>query len=359
MRFSALAFVLLSACAGHADSAPPPPSAAPAPGEGTPIAEANPNPAPTEPPAPPPPAGACEPTSPRATPVTVHVFPDAGETPYVDALASAKKSIRVFGYLMGYGAIYDTLKERAKAGVDVRVILDGDKQRDVNEKYRTGLEAEGVRVEWSDPQFSYMHAKAMVIDDERALVSTGNYSKSFMLKERNFLAALDDIDDVKDIAALFDADWSRMSPDLSCTRLLVSPINARDRLVELVAGAKTEVLIESMQLADKGVRSALQGRLAAGVSVRVVLASPTWIDANADAATWLASQGVVARHLSTPSVHVKAIVIDGVRAYLGSENLSQTSLDRNREIGLVVTDAPAVTAMKETFETDYAAATPF
>ena len=58
-------------------------------------------------------------------------------------------------------------------------------------------------------------------------------------------------------------------------------------------------------------------------------------------------------------VHVKAIIVDGARAYMGSENLTTTSLTKNREIGLVVTDQGALHTMRDTFEADYASAESF
>lgn len=309
----------------------------------------------------PPPAQtpACSENDPRDSAVTIEVLPEAGEAVYVTPLSKATKSIRVFAYQMGYGAALDTLTERAKAGVDVRVILDGETQRDVNEKYRVALEAAGAKVVWSNPNFSYMHAKAIVVDDREAVVSTGNYLRSFLLKERNFVAHLSDKQDVEDLAALFDADFESRDPDMSCTRLLVSPINSKDRLLALIASAKTSLEVESMQFADPDIRSAVLARANAGVEVRVLLAAPTWIDANANAGTWMTDRKIAARWLASPSLHVKAIVVDHARAYLGSENLSTTSLTKNREIGIVLSDAPAVATMASTIEGDWAKATPF
>jgi len=114
-----------------------------------------------------------------------------------------------------------------------------------------------------------------------------------------------------------------------------------------------------MQFADTTVRSAVASRKAAGVDVRVILASPSWIDSNTYAATFLASNGIPARYLSAPSVHVKAMVADGTRAYAGSENLSYTSLHKNREVGVVMTETAAVATISSTFEKDWANATPF
>jgi phosphatidylserine/phosphatidylglycerophosphate/cardiolipin synthase-like enzyme len=301
----------------------------------------------------------CNATDPRASAVIVTAQPDDGETAYADFISHATTSIRVFGYEMGYGATLDGLVAKAQAGVDVRVILDGVAELSVNTKYKAALEAAGAKVEWSDPQFQYMHAKTMVRDDIEALVSTGNYSRTYILKERNYVARLTDTADVADVAALFDADWNRMQPSLSCTRLLVSPINSRDRLVALIQSATTSIDIESMQYDDSAVEKAVLAAKAAGVTVRVLLAAPSWISTNTAAGSTLLSEGIAARWLGSPDVHVKAIVVDGARAYLGSENISYTSLSKNREIGIIHEDAAAIAVMQSTFETDWAAATSF
>lgn len=302
---------------------------------------------------------ACNATDPRSTPVVVSTLPDDGEAPYVALLQKATRTIRVLGYEMGYGAVLDALQAKAKAGLDVRVILDGNTQRDVNDKYRAMLEAAGAKFQWSDPSFSYMHAKTMVVDETEAVVSTGNYGKSFLLKERNFIADLTEPQDVADIVRLFDADWSHTKPNLDCTRLLVSPVNSRDRLVALVASAKKTLVIESMQLSDHAVSDAVLARKAAGVDVRVLLAAPSWISENTQSGANMTAGNVPARWLDSPAVHVKAMVVDGTHAYLGSENVSYTSLSKNREVGLIVDDPAAIVAMTATFEKDWAAATSF
>src|SRR5512140_3071218 len=162
------------ACGGTHHETPDPGAAAsttpdPDAGPDTPAADA----APPTPEAAPP-RTACTPTSPRATPVTLSVLPDESETPQVQFLQAAQTAIKVFGYEMGYGGILDTLKAKATAGLDVRVILDGNTQRATNDKYRAMLEAAGAKFEWSDPKFSYMHAKTLIVDGQAAMVSTSN-----------------------------------------------------------------------------------------------------------------------------------------------------------------------------------------
>ncbi len=234
----------------------------------------------------PPVTPACSPLVPRTTALEVSVLPDAGPAPFVALLTSATKTIRVMVYEMGTGPILDTLEAKARAGVKVQVILDVA-QTNTNDKYMTRLKAAGADVIWSDPAFTYMHAKVMIADDTAAVISTGNYADFRMKIERNYAVRDADPADVDVLGKLFDADFTRKAPDLTCTRLLVSPVNSKQRLLDFIASAKTEVVVESMQLADDDMRDALVARKAAGVDVRVLVADAGWISANAEAGAFL------------------------------------------------------------------------
>lgn len=349
--------LLVPACGASAttDPAPDAESQVVAP----PSAEAPPPPSSTAKPPEPPPVitPACDPLVPRTKPLGLSVLPDAGATPFVSVLSKATKSIRVMVYQMGTGPILDTLEAKARAGIVVQIILD-KAQSDVNQKYMDRLKAAGANVIWSDPQFTFMHAKVIIVDEAEAVISTGNYAAFRMSTERNYVVRDEDPADVDALVKLFDADFQRKSPDLSCTRLVVSPVNSRARIIDVIKSAQASIFVESMQLGDSDVRSALAARKAAGVDVRVILADPDWIDANADALQFLATNGIAARTLKAPGIHVKAISVDGKRAYAGSENLSYTSLSKNREVGVVITEAANVASMDATFEKDWAIATP-
>jgi cardiolipin synthase A/B len=302
---------------------------------------------------------ACQATDPRSAPIEITVLPDEGEKVYVDLIARTQSSLRVMIYLMGQGGILTGLKQQAAQGKDVRVILDVS-QIDTNQKYYNELKAAGAKVLWSDARFPYMHAKVIVGDDREALISTANFSLTYsILSDRNFVARTVDPQDIGDLTALFEADWVRGGTDLTCTRLLVSPANSRARILALLSSATRSLIIESMQLADTDVRAAVAARKAAGVDVRVLLAAASWVDANTDAATFLKAQGIPARWTSSPPVHTKDFVVDGKTAYIGSVNLSYTSLAKNREVGIFFSDDVAVKRVISTFERDWTAAKAF
>jgi cardiolipin synthase A/B len=258
---------------------------------------------------------------------------------------------------MGYGGILDELTAKAGAGVPVQIIFDQSKMS-VNQKYMTQLSSAGAQTKWSDPRFTYQHAKFILVDDKIAVISTGNFSKTYSIDlERNFVATDRDPADLSDLVALFDADWAGQTPAMNCTRMVISPINSRPRILDVINSAQQTLTIESMQFADSDVRAAVQARIQAGVDVRVMIADVGFVSSNADAATFLKGLGVTPKWI--PHLHTKVIVADGARAYLGSENLSYTSLNKNREVGVIVTDASSIMPLSQTFETDWAAGTDF
>jgi phosphatidylserine/phosphatidylglycerophosphate/cardiolipin synthase-like enzyme len=300
---------------------------------------------------------ACQATDPRSNPLEISLLPDDGEKPFVDFISQAKHSVHVLIYLIGNGAILDQLKAKAREGLDVRVILDADKSS--NQKYFEELKQAGAQVIWSDAKFAYMHAKIIIIDDKEAILSSGNFSYYGMSHYRDVVAKMTDQEDAINLSRIFYADWERREPDLSCTRLLVSPVNSRQRLLTLIQSAQQSLLIESLEFADYKIKGAVAERKKAGVDVRVVLANPGWITTNQEAADYLKQQDIPARYLDQPSLHTKEILVDGKWAYIGSVNLSYTSMNKNREIGVIFSDETGVKRLLTTFEKDWANASVF
>src|SRR3712207_9468384 len=71
----------------------------------------------------------------------------------------------------------------------------------------------------------------------------------------------------------------------------------------------------------------------------------------------LADAGVEVRLASSLAIHAKLIVADGKRAFIGSQNLSATSLDQNRELGIIVEDPVNLSRLTRTFAIDFRVAT--
>jgi phosphatidylserine/phosphatidylglycerophosphate/cardiolipin synthase-like enzyme len=176
--------------------------------------------------------------------------------------------------------------------------------------------------------------------------------------ERNYGVIDRDPEDVADLQAIFDMDWAaaggeaRRPADLACTRLIVSPDNSKQRLIELINSARSTLELELMYLSESTVRNAVGQAKQRGVTVRALLDDP------ADSSIpYLTGLGIPVRFPPASFLlHAKLIIADDV-AFVGSENISLTSLSKNREVGVLVLEPDQQAIVKRQFEADWAAST--
>ncbi len=300
---------------------------------------------------------ACDPARPRTTPPEVIVGPGTGaaslEDRVVAAIDAATRSIDVHMYTFTVDRVANRLIAADQRGAPVRVILDANQVG--ASSTRTQLEAGGVEVKLASSAFPNAHAKFMVLDGATNFILSSNFTFAGFDDQRNYAAVVRDPEDVADLAAIFAADWSGQTPTLGCTRLVVSPGDARSRILAFIAAAQTTLDVEMFYIADSAVRSSIISAHTRGVAVRVLLADPADMTDNATTATTLRDAGVPVRVLTPPVIHAKLIVADGV-ALVGSHNMSSTSLRDNREIGVFVREGNAASPATAQFASDWAAA---
>lgn len=284
------------------------------------------------------------------------VEPDDGVKPVVEFIRGASQTLDVAMYLLSDHDVVDALEASQGRGVRVRVMLEenpfgtGPGNRAVFDR----LKAANVATQWGPPNFRFNHEKYAVADRKVALVGTANWTHSAFTANREYLVEDSDPRDVAQLAALFDADWERQVARIDDRELVISPVNSRADFQALAKTAKQTLDLESEEMQDTGIESVLADAAKRGVQVRVVIPSPVdQSDANAVGAQRLGVAGVQVRHLRNPYVHGKEVVIDGREAFVGSENFSESSLDENREVGLLIEDSATVQRVEETFHRDW------
>lgn len=306
-------------------------------------------------------APVCAHASCGANGVQVFVEPDAGAEPILHAIEGANVSLAVEVYLLTDRSVVNALEDAATRGVDVRVMLDpqpyGFSAVSVQQTIEE-LAAAGVYAQASDPAYYYTHAKFMVVDGATLYVLTANLSKSGLggssaAANREYGVITTNAQDVAEAQAIFTADWNHTpTPALTDPRLVVSPVNARSTLTALITSAHSSLDIEDEEMLDSASEGDLIAAAGRGVKVEVVLPPPSGGGNDADV-TRLLSGGVHVDYLSAPYIHAKLLIVDGSVAFVGSENFSATSLDQNRELGIIVSDPSALTTLGATFTQDW------
>jgi phosphatidylserine/phosphatidylglycerophosphate/cardiolipin synthase-like enzyme len=290
------------------------------------------------------------------TPVSrLFVEPRDGDAFLQVALDGAQSSVDVVMYILTDDGTENRLVAAHRRGVAVRVMLDPDQS--ANASARSRLQNAGVPVRDGPTSFTHVHQKTVVVDHAEAFIMTLNASYSGFRENREYVAAVTRAAEIADLDSLFEADWNRQTAPALASPLVVSPANARVRLRQFLGQATTDVLLTLETFTDDNIRALLRSRLDAGVAIRVLLADPSAVDQNTASAATLRNQGFQVRFLRVPMLHAKLIVVDGRLAYLGSINLTRTSVDQNREVGILVDDPSVVANLSAQAEADWAAGT--
>jgi len=212
---------------------------------------------------------------------------------------------------------------------------------------------------WSAPTFALTHAKTMVVDGGTAYIMTTNYTRAAFRSNREFVVVDRDSQDVRQVRDVFWADWRSQRLVPHDTRTPISPSTARLLLSRLVSSAMASIEVYAEEFQDPAMACLLAGQARRGRRVRVLLPAAAGSEAReGPLVALLAHAGGRVRRMPPHGlyIHAKAIVVDSRIAFVGSENLSAASLDRNREVGLLLSDAVAVRRLLATFQTDWASA---
>jgi cardiolipin synthase len=295
--------------------------------------------------------------------VTIIVEPGDNAQALISAIQAAKKSIHMTMYLLTNKTVMQALIAKKAAGLDVEVVLNttfpsGTAASATNAASYTTLTTATppVPTVWSSSAFVYTHEKCVIIDGTQAWIMTMNVTQSSAQTNREYLAIDNDPSDVAEAEAIFAADYGMTSVTVSGP-LLVSPVNSRDKLVTLIQGATATIDLEVEELSDTPIVAALTAAADAKVVVHIALPNNTLTSAQSSALATLKAHKIPVVSLANPYLHAKAIVVDSVRAYIGSENFTSNSLTMNRELGVVIGAPAEVAKVQTTVRADFAAGT--
>ena len=244
------------------------------------------------------------------------------------------------------------LEAAAHRGVVVRIELEphpeGASRTIPQNAYKT-LAAKGVHVEWTGSAFTFTHAKYLVADATSAWIGTPNWTAAAFKSNREFSLVDTDPTVVQEAEAVFTADWAHQTFTGNASALVLSPTNSRSKITALITGAHSTLDVYAEELDDPAQEDALIAAVHRGVRVRIVCTG----DGEVSKLQAGGVQVVVDKKLY---IHAKAVIADGATVYIGSENISATNLDKNREMGLILTDRSVIAAVAQAFASDFGGA---
>jgi phosphatidylserine/phosphatidylglycerophosphate/cardiolipin synthase-like enzyme len=273
------------------------------------------------------------------------IQPENGIAPLVAAIRHARKSVNIVIFRFDRTEIEAALKAAAVRGVAVTALIasannGGEKNL---RKLEMRLLAAGVTVSRTAGDLVRYHDKLLIIDRRVLYMLSFNLTYLDVDHSRGFGVITRKKRLVHEALKLLAADSERVPYEAGLDTFIVSPINARKQLLELIRRARKELLIYDPHLVDAAMLKALNERRQRGVDVRVI------------GSAGRRGHRLKVRALEGFRLHARAIIRDRREAFVGSQSLRKGELDSRREVGLIVRDSKVVGGLRDTFQADWAA----
>lgn len=302
--------------------------------------------------------------NPYATTYTFITEPTQGITPVYNFIKTATKTIDITIYELADTDAQTLLGQMAAKGVKVRVILDQNGEKSNNTTAYNYLSSHGVSVHWANSKYNLTHQKTITVDGSKSMIMTLNLTSRYYSTSRDYAVIENDAADVAAIEATFNADFTNATVTPSTGDDLVwSPTNSQTALLGIINGAKKSLMVEEEEMEDSAIVSALASAQTRGVTVHVIAENESNYYSYFNQ---LKSSGVkVVTYPTNGSlyIHAKVILADygttSAKMFLGSENISNTSLTANRELGLIYANATSMSSYAATFSSDFKGGTPY
>jgi len=273
------------------------------------------------------------------------VQPDNGIKPLVEAIAHAKKCIAIAVFRCDLAALEKALESAINRGVAVQALIahtsgGGEKQL---RKLESRLLEAGALVARTDDDMLRYHSKLLLIDNRMLFVLGFNYTRLDIARSRSLGIVTKNPTLVREARRLIAADADRSQTFRpSRTDLVISPENSRDRLGRFIRKARRELLIYDSCLSDDAMLMELKKRADAGVVVKILGRLEK---------KWQTSGFEVKKPVCR--LHVRAMVRDRRRAFVGSQSLRRLELDERREVGIIVRERKIVKQIARVFDADW------
>ncbi len=270
----------------------------------------------------------------------------------LSAFSAAKTSLDLWTYEFTHKDFKIALEKLATNDVNIRIIVEDNKYQ----QYQNTLKVLSQEFSWythiqlkSDKQMGteYMHAKVNLIDSG-FIIQTANLTKSSFTSNREHFFQSYDSWVWKSLQTIFEKDRNgeKMSIKDIHPNLVVCNINCRGVIENLLNSAKTSIIIQTQYITDDAIRNILKTKKSLP-ELKLLVADT---DDNDELIRFFGNE--YARKFTKYYNHTKMILIDHEILLLGSMNLSFTSLDKNREIWILLTDPTIINEFSSQFQKD-------
>lgn len=199
----------------------------------------------------------------------------------------------------------------------------------------------------SDKQMGteYTHSKINIVDSW-FIIQTANLNHSSFFANREHFFWSQDYGVLASLSAIFDRDrnWEKIQLNDIHPNLVICNINCRVVIEKLLRDAKESIIIQTQYITDPDIMKILSAK--SSLEQRIIVADT---EDNLDLMKTLKGVKRFAKFYN----HTKMILIDHRILLLWSMNLSANSLDKNREVWILLLDPTLIDQFLVQFEKDW------
>jgi cardiolipin synthase len=315
---------------------------------------------------------------------------------YINAIRKAQHSINLefYEFLEGWvsAEVVSALAERARAGVEVRLIVDAIGSMGTSDGYFDELRRAGGQMCWYHPLRwdtwqelnQRTHRKLLIVDGETGFIGGAGVADQWIEATRREPAWRDTVfcvegEAVAGMISTFSENWLEASGEILSGRrqfgfkampegsesFVVSSTprgggtQARILFQTLIKSARKTIRITTPYfLPDKSAREALiEAVEKRGVSVQILTAGPH-IDhkfirtLSRRSSRHLLTAGAEIFEYQPAMIHAKLLTVDGMWCVIGSTNFDHRSFALNDEVNLAVLDRELAATIESDFAED-------
>ena len=271
----------------------------------------------------------------------------------VSEFNSTQNTLNLRTYEFTHPEFKSTLKNLAQNDVNVRIIVEDNKYQQFQNTLKVLIQDfswySNIQLK-SDKQMGteYQHAKVNLIDSG-FIIQTANLTKSSFASNREHFFQSYDSGVRNSLKNIFDKDRNgeKLTMKDIHPNLVICNINCRGVIEQLLNSAQNSIIIQTQYITDDALRTILKTKkdlpefkmLVADTDSNTDLVRAFWPDH--------------AKKFTQYYNHTKMILIDHKILLLGSMNLSSNSLDKNREIWILLLDLTIIDEFATQFGKDW------
>lgn len=270
----------------------------------------------------------------------------------INLIKNAKEKVYIEIYMFTEKRILNEIIKAKNRWIDVKVILEKNPymSENINNKTFEILKKSNIKTSWSNPKSYYLNHSKLIIVDDTSIISTWNITYSTFKINKDFFIFTKDKEINNDLIEIFNNDFYGKKIIKYNKNLVLSPEYSRVKIEKLLKSSQKNIKIYIQYLKDEKINSLLlELKKKKNIDIEIIIDKSSINDeiVNIFRKNWIKVKAFLWKKM-----HSKAILIDNKYLFIWSINFSKYSIDKNREIWILIKNENIINKFIDIFNKD-------